>query len=354
MSVVLDMGPTKGIPLPMISFGGSSLLSTLISLRPAAQRQRALGMTASHTFLMAGGGTGGHVIPALAVAHELEKRGHRAVFVGTHEGFEAKLVPAAGYEIEWISVGGLKGVGAAKGLRTLAALPGGVWHARGIRKRHRPAAVFSMGGYVAGPVTIAAALRGLPIVAMEPNAVPGFTNRRMARFICRALISFPETARFFPKDRAEVTGVPVRRAFFDLPPKPQEDRLTILITGGSRGSRTLNNAARQSWPLFLEGGPDVRIIHQTGSAAPHEEIATISRAPVSMVAWCPSSTTCRPRSPRLISSSAAPARARSPNSPPLESRQSWFPSPTPPMTISATTPKPSRPRAPPVWCWTAR
>ena len=230
-------------------------------------------MTQPRTFLMAGGGTGGHVIPALAVARVLESRGHHAVFVGTHEGFEAKLVPAAGYPIEWISVGGLKGVGAMKGLHTLAALPGGVMRAMGILRRHRPAAVFSMGGYVAGPVVIAAALRRVPIVAMEPNAIPGFTNRRMARFIRRALISFPETSQFFPAGRAEVIGVPVRRAFFDLPPKAQEDRLAILITGGSRGSRTLNNAAKESWPLFLDGGPNVRIIHQTGSVAPHEEIA---------------------------------------------------------------------------------
>ena len=227
----------------------------------------------TRTFLMAGGGTGGHVIPALAVAHELERRGHRAVFVGTHEGFEAKLVPVSGHEIEWISIGGLKGVGAMKGLRTLAALPGGVMHALGILKRHHPAAVFSMGGYVAGPVVIAAALRGVPIVAMEPNAIPGFTNRRIARFVRRALLSFPETARYFPKGRSEVTGVPVRHAFFELPPKPHEEVLTILITGGSRGSRTLNNAARQSWRIFLENGLRVRIVHQTGSAAAHDEIA---------------------------------------------------------------------------------
>jgi len=230
-------------------------------------------MISPRTFLMAGGGTGGHVIPALAVARELENRGHHPVFVGTHEGFEAKLVPSAGFVIEWISIGGLKGVGLMKGLRTLAALPSEVFRALGLIRRYRPAAVFSMGGYVAGPVMIAAALRGVPIVAMEPNAIPGFTNRRMARFIQTALISFPETSKFFRKGRSEVTGVPVRRAFFDLPSKPHEALLSILITGGSRGSRTLNTAARQSWQLFLESGLQVRIVHQTGAVAPHEEIA---------------------------------------------------------------------------------
>jgi UDP-N-acetylglucosamine--N-acetylmuramyl-(pentapeptide) pyrophosphoryl-undecaprenol N-acetylglucosamine transferase len=229
--------------------------------------------TPTRTFLMAGGGTGGHVIPALAVARELESRGHRPVFVGTHDGFEAKLVPASGFPIEWIAIGGLKGVGVMRMLRTLAGLPGGVARALGILRRHRPAAVFSMGGYVAGPVMIAAALRGVPIVAMEPNAIPGFTNRRMARFIRCALVSFPQTSRFFPKGRTEAIGVPVRRAFFELPPKRHESRLSVLITGGSRGSRTLNNAAQESWPLFRDADLDVRIVHQTGSVAPHEEIA---------------------------------------------------------------------------------
>ena len=225
------------------------------------------------TFLMAGGGTGGHVMPALAVARELERRGHRAVFVGTRGGFEAKLVPAAGFPIEWIESGGLKGVGVVKVLRTMVTLPLSIVRALRIIAKRRPAAVFSMGGYVAGPVVIAAVLRRVPIVAMEPNAVPGFTNRHIARFVRRALVTFEETARFFPPGRADVTGVPVRREFFELPVRAHGPTLTVLITGGSRGSRTLNNAARDSWPLFRELGLHVRIIHQTGAVPAHEEIA---------------------------------------------------------------------------------
>src|SRR5207248_6681948 len=96
----------------------------------------------------------------------------------------------------------------------------------------RPAAVFSMGGYVAGPPVLSALLRGVPLVVMEPNAVPGFTNRRIARWVKRALISFEETSRFFPKGRTEVTGLPVRQEFFALPPKAEESLFTVLITGG--------------------------------------------------------------------------------------------------------------------------
>jgi len=229
-------------------------------------------MNGPHIFLMAGGGTGGHVMPALAVARELERRGHHPIFAGTRRGFEANLVPAAGFPIEWIEVGGLKGVGALRVMRTLIGLPVAIAHALRLLAKYRPAAVFSMGGYVAGPVVIAAVMRRIPVVVMEPNAVPGFTNRRLGPFVRRALISFPDTARYFPKGRAEVTGVPVRREFFELAPKPRGQQLTILITGGSRGSRTLNNAARDSWQLIRELGLPVRIIHQTGAVPAHAEI----------------------------------------------------------------------------------
>jgi UDP-N-acetylglucosamine--N-acetylmuramyl-(pentapeptide) pyrophosphoryl-undecaprenol N-acetylglucosamine transferase len=132
-------------------------------------------------------------------------------------------------------------------------------------KQRRPAAVFSMGGYVAGPAMLAAWLRGIPIVVMEPNAVPGFTNRRMGRVVERALIGFPEAARYFRPGRALLTGLPVRPEFFTLNVKHSGGIPTVLITGGSRGSRTLNNAARGSWELFRIWGQPIRFIHQTGA-----------------------------------------------------------------------------------------
>jgi len=219
------------------------------------------------TFLMAGGGTGGHVIPALAVARELSRRGHQPFFVGIPAGLEAKLVPAAGFSIEWIEIGGLKRVGPAQTLRTLWQLPLSTWRLLRLLKARRPAAVFSLGGYVAGPAMLAAWLRRIPIVVMEPNVLPGMTNRWMGRLISRALISFPESARYFPPGRTELAGVPVRPEFFALPPKPRERTLTVLLTGGSQGSRRLNTAGRQSWSLFREAGFPIRIIHQTGPEA---------------------------------------------------------------------------------------
>lgn len=221
----------------------------------------------SKTFFMAGGGTGGHVIPAIAVARELASRGHRPVFIGTATGFEAKLVPASGFPLELIEIGGLKRVGLAQTLKTLSQIPIGFAKVLGLFRRYRPTAVFSMGGYVAGPVVLAARAAGVPIILMEPNALPGMTNRHIGRFARRALIGFPEAAVFFPPGRTELTGLPVRPEFFALPPKPRSEVLTVLITGGSRGSHTLNVSTRAAWDHFRASPYPVRLIHQTGADA---------------------------------------------------------------------------------------
>src|SRR5215471_4014061 len=215
------------------------------------------------TFLMAGGGTGGHVIPALAVARELRQRGHRLFFLGTERGIESTLVPAEGFELRKIDIGGLNRVGVEQKVATLMRLP---FVTLGCTKDVGEASgVFSMGGYAAGPPVMAALLRRKPVVVMEPNAIPGFTNRVIARFVSRALISFSETARFFPRGRTELTGLPVRDEFFGLAPKPRGETLSILITGGSQGSRTLNRAAQESWSFFRTAAIPVRITLQTGT-----------------------------------------------------------------------------------------
>jgi len=204
------------------------------------------------------------VIPALAVARELQQRGHTPFFVGTERGLEAKLVPKGGFRLERIEVGALNRVNLRQKLATLGRLP---FTTLGCSALVRSAsAVFSMGGYVAGPPVMAALLRRVPVVVMEPNAVPGFTNRVIGRFVSRALLSFPETARYFPRGRTELAGLPVREEFFQIPPKPRGPVIHVLITGGSQGSRTLNRAARESWPLFRKAGLPVRIVHQAGAS----------------------------------------------------------------------------------------
>ena len=215
---------------------------------------------------MAGGGTGGHVVPALAVADELRRRGHQCVFVGVRQGVEAKLVPAADYPIEWIDIRGFQRTGIGTRTLTMLKLPAAVMRSRMLLRRHAAAAVFSTGGYVAGPVMLAAAWSGVPMVLMEPNAVPGLVSRRMARRVAKALISFPQTASAFPPDVAELAGVPVRGAFFELPLRPPRDPLTVLVTGGSLGARALNRTVRESWPLFAAAERRLRWIVQTGES----------------------------------------------------------------------------------------
>ncbi|MBL8232551.1 MAG: undecaprenyldiphospho-muramoylpentapeptide beta-N-acetylglucosaminyltransferase [Bryobacterales bacterium] len=217
------------------------------------------------SFLMAGGGTGGHVIPAIAVARELQRRGHRPFFIGTREGLEGRLVPKESFPIEFVDIGGLKRVGWRQTVRTLIQLPIGIWKSMGYIRKHRPAAVFSMGGYVAGPATLAAWLLGLPIVLMEPNAVPGLVNRYIGKVARRALLSFPDAASHFSRTPVELTGLPVRADFFNLIAKEPGAKFTVLLTGGSRGSRRLNQAAQESWSAFRESGFPIRWIHQTGS-----------------------------------------------------------------------------------------
>ncbi|MEJ7609005.1 MAG: undecaprenyldiphospho-muramoylpentapeptide beta-N-acetylglucosaminyltransferase [Bryobacteraceae bacterium] len=214
-------------------------------------------------FFMAGGGTGGHIIPALAVARELRRNGHDAVFIGTRKGMEARLVPQAGFPIEWIEIGGINRVGFVQKLRALWQLPISIFRVFSMMRRLKPGAVFSMGGYVAGPVMLAALLRRLPVVVMEPNALPGLTNRRLGRWCAKALVNFQQTTRWFPKAVQRRPEFRSRR-IFAIEPKPAGTAFTLLITGGSQGSRTLNRSAQASWPLFANSSVHLRIVHQTG------------------------------------------------------------------------------------------
>jgi len=225
----------------------------------------------AYSFVMTGGGTGGHVFPALAVARLLRERGHKLLYIGTRAGMEARLVPEAGYDIEFVRTGSLKRAGIRQQIQTAFQLPLGIGAAARLLRRFGAQAVFSTGGYVAGPVMIAAVLGRVPLVVMEPNAIPGFANRRVARRVYRALIGFEATQKWFPPQRSEVTGLPVRPEFFAVQPK-RSGTFTVLITGGSRGARTLNRASRESWPLLRQSGAGVRIVHQTG-AAEHAELA---------------------------------------------------------------------------------
>src|SRR5689334_11443082 len=181
--------------------------------------------------IVAGGGTGGHVIPALAIAQELRSQySAEVVFVGTARGIEVRLVPAAGFELKLIQVGALKRVDLATRFKTLLDLPRSIGVSARLLRDFRPDVVIGVGGYASGPAMLTAALMSVPTIAFEPNVVPGLANRLLAPTIRAAAVHFDRTCRYFRN--CLVTGVPVRREFFGVPARPQDARPTLLVFGG--------------------------------------------------------------------------------------------------------------------------
>ena len=213
--------------------------------------------------VLAGGGTGGHVIPALAIARELkEAHGAEILFVGTSRGIETRLVPAAGFKLELVEVGALKGVGLVTRLGTLLGLPRAVVRSSRMLREFQANVVIGVGGYASGPAMLAAVLGHIPTLAFESNVVPGFANRIIANSVTAAAVHFEETAHYFRN--ALVTGVPVRKEFFNLPPRAAGSPPTLLVFGGSQGASALNRAVTASLGPLRAAVPGLRIIHQTG------------------------------------------------------------------------------------------
>ena len=212
--------------------------------------------------ILAGGGTGGHVIPALAIAHELKADGDEIIFIGTRRGLETRLVPNAGFELRLVQVGMLKNVNWITRLKTVFDLPRAIFRAGRIISKFRPNVIIGVGGYASGPAMLAAAAMGVPSVAFEPNVVPGFANRRLGPAVAAAAVQFRETCRYFRN--CSVTGVPVRRDFFSIRSKPPVSTPTLLIFGGSQGAKRINEVAIESLGALTAAIPNLHIIHQTG------------------------------------------------------------------------------------------
>ena len=214
---------------------------------------------------IAGGGTGGHVFPALAVAREWLRRekGREVVLIGTERGLEAKLVPEAGLPLETIRVAGLKGKSGLTLLRNFAMLAPAMADCAAILRRHRFAAAFGVGGYAAGPMMLAAVLRSIPTVIFEPNAEPGFTNRVLAGLVRRVAVTYPAAAERLGA-KAAVTGCPVRPEFFAIQPKEHTPPFRILITGGSQGALPINRAVIDTLDLLAPRKKQLFIVHQSG------------------------------------------------------------------------------------------
>lgn len=215
--------------------------------------------------LIAAGGTGGHIYPGIAVAKEILKRDaeSKVLFVGSSRGLETKIVPANGFELSLINSAGLKNVGIVGQLKGLMILPKSFLEARKIIKDFQPDVVVGAGGYVTGSVLLMASLMRIPTLVMDSNALPGFTNRRLAPFITKAALTFEEALPFFGK-KGIVTGNPVRKEFFEIQPKSREEKLNLLIFGGSQGARAINNTMTEALPILNSVKDKLNITHQTG------------------------------------------------------------------------------------------
>jgi len=218
------------------------------------------------TLVIAAGGTGGHLYPAVALAREFLRRIPDGVvrFVGTTRGLESTVIPREGFPLDVITAKPFMGLSLGKMARALAALPIGVLQSVALLRRHRTDLVVGIGGYTSPPVLLAAWLLRIPRAIMEPNAYPGMANRALAPFADRIFLAFADAGARFSRAKVRVVGTPVRRAFVERAASPPSELKTLLVFGGSQGAQAINSAMIDALPT-LAAIPDLRIVHQTGA-----------------------------------------------------------------------------------------
>jgi UDP-N-acetylglucosamine--N-acetylmuramyl-(pentapeptide) pyrophosphoryl-undecaprenol N-acetylglucosamine transferase len=218
--------------------------------------------------MVVGGGTGGHVYPGVAIAEAWLERvpGGEVVFVGSQKGLEARVIPALGHPFVTVEARRLKNAGLLERLKSLLRMPAAIWEGRRVVRAHDPAAVIGVGGYVSGPVVLAASLAGRPCAVAEQNARPGLTNRILSRFVQRVYTAFPEALSRFTTRKVRELGNPVRRAFLDAVAVvgQSDDQRRILVLGGSQGARALNEMLPPAFASLLARRPEIHVVHQTG------------------------------------------------------------------------------------------
>jgi UDP-N-acetylglucosamine--N-acetylmuramyl-(pentapeptide) pyrophosphoryl-undecaprenol N-acetylglucosamine transferase len=218
--------------------------------------------------IIAGGGTGGHLFPGIAIAEEFLRRdpANRVLFIGTERGLEKKILDGLGFPLRTLKVEGLKGRGPVRIPASLLKIPGGLLASFRILRTFQPAVVVGVGGYASGPAVLAARLLGLKTAIAEQNAFPGLTNRILRRFADRIFVTFSASARWFPADRTRVTGNPIRAAFLadQMKTGERDPRFTLLIFGGSQGSHAINRIVMEALDSLGELKERIRFVHQTG------------------------------------------------------------------------------------------
>jgi UDP-N-acetylglucosamine--N-acetylmuramyl-(pentapeptide) pyrophosphoryl-undecaprenol N-acetylglucosamine transferase len=232
-------------------------------------------------FMIAAGGTGGHVFPGIAVAEALSSLMSRdcIVFVGTSNGPEAKLVPQAGWPMIFIGASSTHGGGFKNRALSYLRVPRALISAWCILKRERPSMVIGTGGFAAGPVVLAAALKGIPTAIIEPNAVAGRANLRLAKFVKRIFVGFDAVAGSFPAGKTTVTGNPVRRSIAAVERRAFDPKgvLTVLCYGGSQGAKRINEVMMGAAAKLVAYCERIRFIHQVGKSGNVKEVANAYR-----------------------------------------------------------------------------
>ena len=214
--------------------------------------------------VFAGGGTGGHLFPGLAVAREFQRRdgNTQILFIGTEQGIEYQVLPKEGFKLETLAVKGLKGRGLRGLLDALYGIPAGLWRSLAILRGFHPDCVIGLGGYASGPVLLAAKLKRIRCAIMEQNLRPGFTNRLLARWVDRVFTAYRESEDYFPRARVLETGNPVR--WTQTPQVKRSEKFSLLVFGGSAGARRINYAVVDALKLLGDLNNAMVITHQTG------------------------------------------------------------------------------------------
>lgn len=219
-------------------------------------------------FIIAGGGTGGHLFPGIAVARELQARfeNSRILFVVGRKKMESEILRGYGYRVASIDVEGLKGRGWKKGLNVLARLPKSLYQSVSIIKATAPRIVLGMGGYSSGPMCVAARVMGIPTAIHEQNSYPGLTNRLLSRFVDRVFISFGESRKYFKAGKVLLTGNPVREELFQYNDTGHNypEKFTVLVMGGSQGAKAINMAFVEALAILRSRGKNPEVVHQSG------------------------------------------------------------------------------------------
>ena len=231
--------------------------------------------------IIAGGGTGGHLFPGLAIGQEISERYERSeiLFITGLRKIEAEIIERSGFKQESINIEGLKGRGWIGGMRALIRIPLGLYNSVRIIQRMSPNIVLGVGGYSSGPVCLAARIMGIPSAIHEQNSFPGLTNRLLCRVVDKVFISFEESRAHFPGGAFHVTGNPVRESLFENRggESMDDDRFTILVMGGSQGARAINEAFVEALEIIRGQGRDPLVIHQSGQGN-HQDVVAAYRA----------------------------------------------------------------------------